>query len=300
MPVTDVTFFADGLKLSGTLRLPAGLPSGVRPPVVVCLQGFSLTRTVWLPAFAERFVEAGYATFHLDYRGFGDSEGEPRCRLQPLRQADDVRAALSALETLPEVDASRVALFGISLGGSVALQVAGTDARVKAVISVAAPADLHRVWSAFPEFPRFQEKVHAARRRYASTGEATWVAVPKVLASDPGTCALLLAEHPKHPRWRLEITFESLADLFEFRPEQVVPGIRGASLFLHPQLDTLIAQTEVHSAFAAAPEPKELVVLEGLRHQEVYAGGPGFEPVTAHTLDFLRRRLPAAQTPGHQ
>jgi alpha/beta superfamily hydrolase len=39
--------------------------------------GFGAERTFGLEPFAERFAEAGLATFLFDYRCFGDSEGEP-------------------------------------------------------------------------------------------------------------------------------------------------------------------------------------------------------------------------------
>jgi len=47
----------------------------------------------------------------FDYRGFGDSEGEPGIIL-PMRQAQDLRNAIPYLETRPEVDPDRIGMFG--------------------------------------------------------------------------------------------------------------------------------------------------------------------------------------------
>lgn len=286
-----VRFFSEGLELAGTLRLPDDLKPGERRPAVVCCQGFSLVKEVWLPDNARALNRAGFVTLSLDYRGFGESAGEPRCRLVPQQQVQDVRNGLTFLETVDEVDASRLGVFGISLGASVAAGVAGVDARVKALVAVAGPADLERVWSHFPDFARFRAKVHAARQRFVQTGEVTYVAVPRLLASDPDTCALLVADQPKFPTWRLEVTFESLEDLFAFKPEDDARGIRGASLFIYPADDALIAKGELLSLYAKAPEPKQVVGLPGLKHHEVYGGGRGFEPVMQHTLEFLARYL---------
>lgn len=287
----DVSVYSGGLRLAGVLRLPEGASETSKVPAIVCCQGFSLVKEVWLPKNAEALNRAGYATLNIDYRFFGESGGEPRCRLIPSMQVEDVRAALTFLETVPEVDGSRLGLFGISLGASVAVGAAGKDERVRALVAVAGPGDLGRVWSGLPDFPKFREKVLEARRRYVTTGEVRYVAVPKLLSSDPDTCALLVAEAPKYPSWRLEITFESLADLFEFAPEDDLPKSRAASLFVYPSEDALITKGEMVSLYAKARGPKKLVSLSGLRHHEVYDAGKGFEPLMNETLSFYAEHL---------
>lgn len=272
----------------GTLRLPEG--SSGKAPAVVCCQGFSLTKEVWLGKHAQALNRAGYATLNIDYRYFGESGGAPRGRLVPLAQVQDVRNALTFLESVPEVDASRLGVFGISLGASVATAVAGLDARVSALVAIAGPGDLERVWSNFPDFERFRAKVHAAKREFVATGKATMVSVPRILSSDPETCALLVKEQPNHPRWQLEITFESLEDLFAFKPEDVA-ATSAASMFIFPSEDALISKAEVTSLYAKAREPKRLVPLPGLKHHEVYAEGAAFEPVMKHTMEFFGLHL---------
>ena len=49
---------------------------------------------------------------------------------------DDARAALDALEKDANVDPQRLALFGYTIGGAVALHTAALDPRVKSVVSV--------------------------------------------------------------------------------------------------------------------------------------------------------------------
>src|SRR3954453_323182 len=92
-------------------------------PVVVMAHGLSGTRRDRLGAFAERFAAAGFAALVFDHRGFGDSGGEPDL-LHPARQLEDWRAAISFARSLPEVDESRIATFGSSMGGGNALAAA--------------------------------------------------------------------------------------------------------------------------------------------------------------------------------
>ncbi len=296
-PGKRVEFFSEGVLVVGTLRLPSRLGASGKLPVVVCCQGFSLTKEVWLGQHAAALNQAGYATLNIDYRYFGESGGEPRCRLVPSAQVQDVRNALTFLESVPEVDSQRIGVFGISLGASVVTAVAGLDHRVGALVAVAGPGDLERVWSNFPDFERFRAKVHAAKREFVANGSVTYVSVPRILSSDPETCALLLQEQPKHPRWRLEITFESLEDLFAFKPEDHA-STSAASLFIFPADDALISKAEVTSLYAKAREPKRLVPLPGLKHHEVYAQGAAFEPVMKHTLDFFKVHLGSPNLPS--
>ncbi|MBE2251411.1 MAG: alpha/beta fold hydrolase [Myxococcus sp.] len=285
-----VTFFSDGLKCSGVLRLPDGLAPGERRPAIVFCAGFSLVKEVWLPSIATALVDAGYITLNFDYRTFGESEGQPRCRLVPRMQVEDVRSALSFLETVDEVDAAQLAVFGVSLGASIAVGCAGVDGRVKACVAVAGPGDLNRVWSAFPTFAAFNAKVQAARRRFCATGEVSYVSVLKLLSSDPQTCALLEAAAPAHPTWRLEVTFESLADLFEFRPEDVAATIR-AGLFIYPAADALVSGVEVVSMASKCRGEKVLLPLEGIHHHEIYEQGAGFAPIVEAARAFLGKTL---------
>ncbi|MGQ0508767.1 MAG: alpha/beta hydrolase [Myxococcaceae bacterium] len=285
METREVSFFSEGVPIRGVLRLPAKREDKL-PAVVLCV-GFSLVKEVWLVPFAEAFAAAGYAALLIDYRGFGESGGEVRNRLVPQQQVEDVRNALTYLQTLPEVAEDRLAVFGISLGASVALGAAGVDPRVKALSFVAGPSDLKRVWTSFQGFPSFNEKVQAAQRKFVATGEVTYAKVSRLLSSDPETCAKIEAEHTRFPRWRPEVTFESLASLFEFQPEEVAAGCR-ASLFLYPAADELISRFEAVAAWNRAREPKRLIALEGLKHVDVYGLGPGFQPVVDQTLAFFR------------
>ena len=70
---------------------------------------------------ARRFAAAGAVAVCFDFRGGGGSasQGETTA-MSALTELADLEAVLAAACAWPEVDASRVALFGLSLGGAVA------------------------------------------------------------------------------------------------------------------------------------------------------------------------------------
>jgi pimeloyl-ACP methyl ester carboxylesterase len=133
MKLIESDFVSQGARCAGTLYLPD--EGTTPPPVIVMAHGFGAIRAAGLPAFAHRFVEAGYAVHLFDYRGFGDSDGEPRQWVSPRRHLQDWRAALAHVRSLPQVDARRIALWGTSYSGGHVIRTAADDGGVCAVIS---------------------------------------------------------------------------------------------------------------------------------------------------------------------
>ncbi len=130
----DLRFPCGSSICAGWLYLPAGRSA---PPVVVMAHGFAGTRDVGLPGVAERFARDGIAAFVFDYRHFGASGGLPRQIVDAGAQLDDWRAAITFMRARSDVDGSRLALWGTSLGGGHALTVAAEDENVRAIVAQA-------------------------------------------------------------------------------------------------------------------------------------------------------------------
>ncbi|MEF8773916.1 MAG: alpha/beta fold hydrolase [Halobacteriales archaeon] len=113
-------FAVDGDGVDAHLYLPS---RGEDPPVVVMAHGFAGEKSWRLPAFARAFAGRGVAALVFDYRGFGDSEGDPRQVVSPTRQADDWLAAVEAARDDARVG-DRVALWGWSFSGGHAVRTA--------------------------------------------------------------------------------------------------------------------------------------------------------------------------------
>jgi alpha-beta hydrolase superfamily lysophospholipase len=139
---------APGVVLAGTLTRPLGLT--VRVPAVVTISGSGpQDRDSFLPLgsgyrlfrqIADTLGRSGVAVLRLDDRGTGESTGSyAAATVQDL--AADVQAAVRFLRARPEIDPDRIALVGHSLGGVVGPLVAASDARVAALVLMAAPAE---------------------------------------------------------------------------------------------------------------------------------------------------------------
>ena len=121
----------DGEEIEAWLYLPAT----PRPPLIIMAPGLTGTKQGHLEAFAWRFVEKGVAVLMIDFRTFGGSGGLPRHWMDPHRQVEDYESALAFAATLP-VDQNRIALWGSSFSGGVALSVAARHPdKIAAVIA---------------------------------------------------------------------------------------------------------------------------------------------------------------------
>src|SRR5215469_13949288 len=129
----EVEFNAEGVTLRGWFYAVGR--GGAPAPAVVMAHGFSAVKEMYLDSFAEVFAAAGLNVLVFDNRGFGASDGEPRQEIDPWAQVRDYRHAITYASTLPEVDATRIGIWGSSYSGGHVLVVAAIDRRVKAVVS---------------------------------------------------------------------------------------------------------------------------------------------------------------------
>ncbi|WP_054584311.1 alpha/beta hydrolase [Halolamina pelagica] len=102
-------------------------------PVVVLAPGAGLPWRAALESTAERLAARGYAVFAFDHRGFGHVDGDHL--LSPSRQRADLDAAVEAAREAPEVDGTRLALWGMDLSAGTALAAATDSLAVDAVIA---------------------------------------------------------------------------------------------------------------------------------------------------------------------
>jgi dienelactone hydrolase len=130
-----VRFTVKDAECAGRLYRPGGANEPV--PCVVMGTGFSCVRDQGLDAFAERLADAGFAALAFDYRHWGESGGEPRSLMDPARQREDWRAAISHVRGLEEVDSARIAIWGYSMGTGHVQSLAVDGADVAAIVCVA-------------------------------------------------------------------------------------------------------------------------------------------------------------------
>ena len=97
------------------------------------------------------FLRRGMATLTVD--GPGQGESAPRF---PIRAdwSSVVRPIIDTLAARSDIDAERVGLMGISMGGIYGPLAAAREKRVRALVSLAGPYDLSECWAALNPLTR--------------------------------------------------------------------------------------------------------------------------------------------------
>jgi 2,6-dihydroxypseudooxynicotine hydrolase len=143
-----------GSELVGVLRLPPG--PGPHPAVVL-IPGLDSAKEEFRST--ERlFLDRGLATFSVDGPGQGEAEYD-----LPIRGDWEIPGAaiLDALSVQSEVDADRLAVWGVSLGGYYAPRVAAGDTRVRACVALAGPYNFGDCWPRLPALTRAAFRVRS-------------------------------------------------------------------------------------------------------------------------------------------
>jgi len=118
--LSDITYMSQGLRITGVIAKPKG--EGPFPLVLVNHGGYSHAKDHLVQVM--RVASAGFVTIASDYRGHGGSEGRDGSNFQEVElYGRDAVNGLKAAKTLPYVDASRIGLWGHSMGGFVSWYV---------------------------------------------------------------------------------------------------------------------------------------------------------------------------------
>ena len=207
-----------------------------------------------------------------DHRNFGASDGTVRHDIDPWRQIADWRRAISFLESLPEVDPSRIGVWGTSYAGGHVIVLGATDRRIRAVVSQVptisgfeqglrrvppdATAALERL---FDDDERAQLRGEPPRRQKVVSADPTEPAAYRALDA----INLYLQDLPPGT-WKNEVTIRSgrLARMYE--PGNWIARVSPTPLLMIVALADRITLTDLElRAYEQALEPKQLTTVDG-------------------------------------
>ena len=290
----DLTPDSAGTPLAAWLYRPAAADDGA-VPCVVRARGSSAPRRDGLEPFAERFAEAGFGVLLFDYRGFGESGGEPRQVIDIRGQQDDYRAAIRAAARVPWVDTSRIALFGSSFSGGHVVTVASGDAQIAAVIAQAPFADGIAQLRITPPLPSARLTVDALRDAVGAALGRPPVTIPA--AGAPGTYAVMTAAEAEPgfaaivgegSRWRNAVAARVMLRIGLWRP--VRDAVRVAAPLLVCVCDRDATTPPEPALQMAQNAPRGEIVRYPIGHFDIYLG-EAFERAIEDQVAFLQRVL---------
>jgi hypothetical protein len=299
----DVHFPSNGENCAGWHLAGEGdtFSTDAGRPCVVMAHGFGGTKDSGLLPFAEAMAETGLDVLLFDYRGFGESSGQPRQFAWPPRHREDYGAAVEFARGLDGVDPERIVLWGTSWSGGHVVYVAAADPGIAAVISQS------------PDLDGMQTLRQIGR--YAGLGhqmKLTWVGVQDAVrmlrgqeplmigtVGRPGELAGMTSEDSEPgmraiagPTWRNGVTARAVFAEWTNRGITQMDKLRCPILVQIADRDAIAPPA---AARAAAWRAKGRVEVREYpcAHFDIYLG-EWRERAVADQLHFLRRHLGGA------
>lgn len=149
-----VSYQSDGFKIYALLTVPQGEKPKNGWPVVIFNHGYiapsEYRTTERYIAYTDAFSRNGYIVFKSDYRGHGNSEGEPSGAYGSNNYTIDVLNAVSSIKKYKDADPDRIGMWGHSMGGFITLRNMVVNKDIKAGVIwagvVASYQDLLNNW----------------------------------------------------------------------------------------------------------------------------------------------------------
>ena len=252
-----------GHELAGNMELP---PGGVWQATAIFAHCFTCSRNIKAARNITRaLADAGFAVLRFDFTGLGESEGD-FSDTSFSSNLDDLEDAAGWMD---EHYAAPQLLVGHSLGGAAILAVAERLDSVRAVATLAAPADSHHV------LKQLGSNLDDIER--------------------DGSAEVSLAGRP------FRISQDFVEDARKHRIEDRLRSLRRALLVMHAPRDATVSIENARKIFAAALHPKSFVSLDEADHlltdeaDSRYAGGV----IAAWGSRFLKFDLPEPVDGAH-
>lgn len=299
-----------GITLAADLYTPKNA-AGKLPAIAVC-GPFGAVKEQCSGLYAQTLAEQGFLTLAFDPSFTGESGGQPRYMASPDINTEDFSAAVDFLSVQENVDAERIGILGICGWGGLALNAAAMDTRIKATVA-STMYDMTRVNakgyfdSEDSEEQRYAKKAALNAQRikdYVSGEYALGGGVIDPLPEDAPYFvkdyhAYYKTERGYHPRslnsnggWNVTgcLSFINMPIL------QYSNEIRSAVMVMHGD--------KAHSFYfgkdafenmtkgSKYTENKQLLVIEGASHTDLYDGGENhvipFDKLAAFYGEYLK------------
>jgi fermentation-respiration switch protein FrsA (DUF1100 family) len=273
-----------GITLAADLYLPKDR-AGKKLAALVVGGPFGAVKEQSSGLYAQIMAERGYVTVAFDPSYTGESGGEPRNVPSPDINTEDFSAAVDYLGLQPFVDRARIGLIGICGFGGMGLNAAAADKRIKAVVTTSM-YDMSRVmakgyYDKRTNEQRAQALEQMSLQRWVDAERGAPAPGPRNLpetldgVTDP--VVRMYFEYYRTPRGFHERSLNSngawtATGPMSFMNMPLLTYIADIS----PRPILLIAGENAHSryfsedAYKAAAEPKELMIIKGANHVDLY------------------------------
>ncbi|NJB93199.1 alpha/beta hydrolase [Xanthomonas arboricola] len=291
--------------IAANLFKPSGYDGTKRYPAVVIVHPIGGVKEQTAGLYALHLARNGYITLAFDATYQGDSGGEPRLMELPASRVDDISSSIDFLSTHANVNAESIGLLGICGGGGYALNAAQTEMRIKAVATVSAAdiGGLRRSGLGGSRQPAERIKLlndaSLQRSVEARGGSIRLTAtVPESAKDFTSSTPVMYREgfeyyrtaRGQHPNAVCRAIFSTMPAQMAFYAFEALDTIspRPILMIAGDKADSLYFSQE---AFSKAIEPKELFLIPGASHIDMYDKPEYVGPAVQKLKEFFNSHL---------
>ncbi|MER5802114.1 alpha/beta hydrolase [Streptomyces mirabilis] len=294
--------------IAANLFLPANLDSDRKHAAILVGHPFLGVKEQTSGLHAQLLAEQGYIAMAFDASHYGDSTGEPRFMESPAIRVEDFHAGVDFLSNHPLVDPERIGVLGICGGGGYSVNAAQMDHRIRAIATVSM-FDLGRVRREGLDGEITQEArmkildAVAQERTKESSGQPARFfdmqtdqfgsGAPlgeKTAALGADLMDYYATPRGAHPNCTGVFTFTSLPGMFGFFPFTQIETISPRPLLMIVGEKAPSAYFS-EDAYSKAAEPKELFVIPGASHADLYDKAPYITQSLEKLVGFFNDNL---------
>jgi fermentation-respiration switch protein FrsA (DUF1100 family) len=269
-----------GIKLVADMYMPRSMDTSRRYPALIVGHPYGGVKEQSSGLYAQAMAERGFVAIAHDASYNGESGGQPHFISSPEAVVEDFSAGVDFLGVQSFVDRDSIGVIGICASGAFALAAAQIDTRIKAVATVSMydMGGAFWAWNGTPmaDAARIKTLDEIGVQRWAEAGgaETKYAALPEALSEDTDAIVREFFDYYRtprgaHPRATTAMAASGNPSYLHFRPFDHVEMIS-------PRPVLLVAGENAHSLFfsrqalARAAEPKELFIVPGAGHVDLY------------------------------
>lgn len=291
------------IDMVGDLYFPANYSPAKKYAAIIVGHPFGGVKEQTSGLHARKLAEIGYVTLAFDASYYGESGGYPRRMESPEVRVDDFSAAVDFLTNHPAVEADKIGVIGICGGGCYSVSATQIDHRIKALATISM-YDMGRARrQGIGDTQTYQQRMsildEIGRQRTAEYGGAARKdirALPEKVDENTPKFAIDFLDYydnPKrgqHPNSTGYYSYTSLAPMMNFFPFTQIETISPRPL-LFIVGENAVSKYFSEDAYEKAAEPKELFVVPGATHVDLY-DQPEYLKITLPKLDtFFKQYL---------
>lgn len=291
------------IDMVGDLYFPANYSPAKKYAAIIVGHPFGGVKEQTSGLHARKLAEIGYVTLAFDASYYGESGGYPRRMESPEVRVDDFSAAVDFLTNHPAVEADKIGVIGICGGGCYSVSATQIDHRIKALTTISM-YDMGRARrQGIGDTQTYQQRMsildEIGRQRTAEYGGAARKdirALPEKVDENTPKFAIDFLdyydnpERGQHPNSTGYYSYTSLAPMMNFFPFTQIETISPRPL-LFIVGENAVSKYFSEDAYEKAAEPKELFVVPGATHVDLY-DQPEYLKITLPKLDtFFKQYL---------